>query len=106
MCLRDHLHDLREDRLRSDLLGTHDEAAAAVDRCADEARASGFLDWNRLASQHRFVDARMAFDHDAVDRDLLTRTHAQRVADVHVGERNFFLGRIRSNAPCRLRFQA
>ena len=61
-------------------------------------RAGSLFDGHRLTGQHRFVDARSAVGHDAVDRHLLTGTHAQRVADVHVAEGNVFLRFVRSNA--------
>ncbi len=48
-------------------------------------RLSGrLLDRDRLAGHHRLVDGAAALEHDAVDRDLLARPHAQPIADMDV----------------------
>ena len=54
--LRDHLHDLREQRLRADPLRPHHERAGAVHGRADHPIARALLDGDRLAADHRLVD--------------------------------------------------
>ena len=53
---------------------------------------------------HGFVDRGAAIDDDAIDRHLLTRTHAQTIADHDRVERNFCLAAI-ADAPRRFRRQ-
>jgi hypothetical protein len=103
--LRNHPNDLREDRLGPDLLRSHDHASGAVDRRADDTIPGRLPDRNCLAGQHRFVDARTAFGHGAVDRHLLSRTDAQEIADMHVRERNVLLGSVGSDTTRCLRLQ-
>ena len=64
------------------------------------------LDRDRLAGQHRLVDARAALQHLAVDRHLLARAHAQAVADVHVRQRNVLFGAVGAQTPRGLRREA
>jgi hypothetical protein len=47
---------------------------------APVTRSPRSCDRDRLARDHRLVDRRLAFEHDAVDRDLLAGPHAQPVA--------------------------
>ena len=47
-----------------------------------------------------------ALEHDAVDRHLLARAHAQPVADVHVLERHVLVGAVVADAPRGLRREA
>ena len=49
---------------------------------ADHPVAGALLDRHRLAGHHRLVDRAAALEHDAVDRHLLARPHAQPVADL------------------------
>ena len=56
------------------------------------ASPSTFLDRDRLARNHGFVDRRAALDHDTIDRDLVAGPDTQPVADFDVFKRNFFLG--------------
>ena len=63
-------------------------------------------DRHRLAGQHRFVDRAAALDHGAVDRHFLARAHAQRVADVHVGQGHVFFAPIGVDASRGLGRQA
>jgi hypothetical protein len=75
-------------------LGAHHEAARAVDRGAHHARSGLLGHRDRLARHHRLVDRRGALEHDAVDRDLLARPHAQPVADLHAGELHVLFGSV------------
>ena len=100
--LRDHLHDLRQHRLRADPLGAHDEAAACVDRRADHACRPGASSTG-IGSPVSIDSSTLAraFQHDAVDRHLLAGAHAQPIADVDVGQRDVLLGAVgvESGAP-------
>ena len=77
---RHHLHDLREQRFAADAFRSHHERAVAVDRAADNALARLFLNRNRFARHHRFIDCARALEHDTIDRDFFARTHAQAIA--------------------------
>ena len=50
MSFGDHAHDARQQRLRTDLLGSHQQAAGAVDGGAYQAFPGMLLDWDRLAA--------------------------------------------------------
>ncbi len=99
------LHDLREQRVAAHPFGAHHETAGLVDRRAGDLAARGFLDRNRLAGHHRFVDARCAFEHDAVNGDFGARPHAQSIPGMHVIERDLTLGTVRFEAQRRRRRQ-
>ena len=60
--------------------------------------AERLLDRDRFAGQHRLIDAGAALEHLAIDRHLLARTHAQTIADVHVGQRNVLFRAVRAAA--------
>jgi hypothetical protein len=104
--LRDQLHDLCEHRGGSDLLGTHDQRAHAVQGGADDLGSRPLFDRHRLAGQHRFVDAGAPLEHFAVHRHLFPRAHAHAVADVHMRERDVLLGTVLAQAARGLRRQA
>jgi hypothetical protein len=104
--LRHHLHDLRKHGLRADLLGPHDEAARGVEAGPDHPVARPFLDRDRLAGDHRLVDARPALDDDAIDRHLFAGAHAKPVSDVHVSELDVLFGSVATDAPRRARREA
>ena len=57
------------------------------------------LNRNRFASDHRFVDRARAFNDNSIHRDLLARTHAQEIADLHLIERHIFFSSVVANAP-------
>ncbi len=46
------------------------------------------VDRNRLAREHRLVDSGLAFDDDAVGRDLLARADHEEIADRELGDRH------------------
>src|SRR3546814_13521842 len=66
---------------------------------------SVLLDRDRLAGQHRLVDAGTALDHVAIDWHLLTRAHAKTVAYVHMLKRDVLFAAVVVDAPRRLRAQ-
>jgi hypothetical protein len=91
--LRDHLHDLRQHGVRADLLGAHHQAAAGVDRRADQLVA-GPCDRESARRSAWIHPPRSALEHLAIDRHLLAGAHAQAVADVHMGQRDVFLAAV------------
>ena len=85
--LGDHGDDAGERRLGTGAVDAHVEAAGAVERAAGDAVVPALLDRQRLAGEERLVDGAPAFEHDAVDRDLVAGADAEDVADRDVGER-------------------
>ena len=77
----DEVDDPGESRVAPDARRAHDEAAGPVERGADDLVARADLDRDRLAGQHRDVDARAALHDRPVDRDGLAGPDAQEVAD-------------------------
>ena len=58
--------------------------------CAgDRFVADGFVHGKRLAADHRFIDFRIAFDHDAIDRDAIAGADQQAIALLHLRDGNF-----------------
>src|SRR5229473_3421806 len=49
----------------------HQECTRAVDRAVDDGIALALLNWNRFAGHQRLIKARMATDHDAINRHSL-----------------------------------
>ena len=78
---RDQPHDLREQRVAADALGAHRAACRCRSSCRRDAMRPSPSHRDRLAREQRLVDVARAVEHDAVDRHVLARTHAQRVAD-------------------------
>ena len=52
----DHLHDAREHRVAAHAFGAHQEAAGAIHRAAGDGVAGRFLDRQRFAGEHGFID--------------------------------------------------
>ena len=84
-----------------DFIGAHNQRAVAVQRGADDAVADGFLDRDRFAGQHRFVDARPPFDDHTIDGHLLAGAHAQPVADMNVRQRDVLFGAVSAQSGVR-----
>ena len=78
----------------------------AVDGAADEPVRRAFLDGDRLAGDHRFVDEARALDDHAVDRDLLSRPDPEPVADVDLVEGDVLLAAVVLQSPRDLRREA
>ena len=55
-------------------------------------------DRHRFARNHRFVDSGDALEHDAVDRNGVAGTDAEPIAGVDMGERDFLVGAVGSDA--------
>lgn len=89
--LRHHPDDLRQHGLAAHVLGPHDERPLRIDRRADQPVARLLVDGNRLSGKHRLVHRAAAVEHHAIHRHLLSRAHAQPVADVHVRQWNVLL---------------
>ena len=68
--LRDHLDDLRKQRVAPDLVGAHHETAGLVERASDHLAAGLLGDRHGFAGHQRFVERGAAFEDDAVDRHL------------------------------------
>ena len=86
-----HVHDLSEQRVAADPLGAHDETARAIDGAARHLVADSFFHRERFPGDHRLFHAGVAFDHRAIHGHLVTRNHAQPVADFHLVERDFMI---------------
>ena len=84
----DHPDNACEQGVAAHPLGTHGEAASAVEGRSRQAGAGDLLDRDGLAGDERFIDGTTTVHHDSVDRDLLAGTDAQQVADSHVGDRH------------------
>src|SRR6476646_10173319 len=76
-----HLDDPRQHGVTADLIGAHDEPAAAIDRAADHFGARVLGHRHRLAGHHGFIECRMALDQFTIDRNLVTGPHPQPIAD-------------------------
>ena len=95
--LGDHLHDLREQRLRTDALRAHHETPCAVDRAARDFLSRLLFHRDRLACDQGFVHARAAFQNHAVNRHLFSGAHPQAIPSLHLIERHLLIATIRAN---------
>ena len=77
---RHHRGDLRDQGLGADSIRTHREPAGPVHGAAGDRVAGAALDRDRLAGDHRLVDARGAVEHGAVGRHPLAGSDPQPVA--------------------------
>ena len=89
--LAHHLHDSREQSVAPHVLRLDHEPARAVHRAADDGVTHVLLHRDRLTRDHRLVDAAIALDAGAVDRDLLAGSNAEVIAGLHVLERHIDL---------------
>jgi hypothetical protein len=96
------VHDLREQRVRADLLGAHDEAAGLIDRTGGDLGARGLRHRHGLTGHHRLVHRSFALDQFAVHGDFLARPHPQSVTDLDGFDRHFFIA-LGTHAHRRLR---
>ena len=93
--LRDHLHDLRQQRIAADLGRRASRTSRIWLSVPAMTMAPGvFRDRHGLAGDHRLRRRRTAFDHLAIDRDFFARPHPQAVADLDGIER-YVLARCR-----------
>ena len=83
----DQPDDARERGVRADAGRAAAQQPCRVERAGIDARAGVLRDRQAFAGQHRFVDARPAFEHDAVDRDGFARPHDEHVADANARRR-------------------
>src|SRR5262249_39965039 len=78
----------------ADLFGTHDEAAARIERAPDHLRILFLGDRHGFAANHGFIDRGSAFDNNAVDRHFVARAHAQTVTDFYRVQRYLAIGAV------------
>ncbi len=100
--LGDQSHDTRQEGIRPDLLGAHDERPRPIDRGADDSVARLLLNRYGLAADHRLINEGRSFEHEAVDRHLLARPDTKAVPHLDELQRNVFLRSIGMDAACRL----
>ena len=101
--LADHLHDLRQHGFAAHAFGAHHETSVAVDGCADHARGRCLPHGKGFARDHGLVHGARSVQHNAIDRNLFSRTDAQAISRVNVFERNVTLGSIWTHQACHLR---
>ena len=99
LCLGDHLDDLGEHGLGTDLLGANHQAARGVQRRTDHLVAGPLRHGQGFAGQHGFVNRAGTFRDFAIHRHLLAWPHTQDVTDVNVRQRHVLLAAVRPDAP-------
>ena len=92
---RDALHNAAEQGFSTNPLGAHHECPRAIQSAGRNLVARAFFYWHRLASDHRLIDARVAFDQNAIHRHAAARRHAQAVARLNLREGNLQISGIR-----------
>ena len=75
--LRHQVHDLRQGRFGADSGGLDHEVAVGVDGGTNDLVASGHLDGNGFAGDHRRVHGGVALDHRTVGGDLLAGSNGE-----------------------------
>src|ERR1019366_8093811 len=88
LCLAYHLHDLRQHGFAADAFGSHDERSVAVHGCADYMRGRRLLYGDGFARDHGLVHYARAIEHDAIDGNLFSGTHAEAISRLHLFKRN------------------
>ena len=78
-----HADDLAKRRVLADARGAERDAAGGVDGAADDFVAGFLGDRHRLPGEHRLVQGRRPFGHDAVHGNALARLDDHRVAHLH-----------------------
>jgi hypothetical protein len=68
--LFNELDDLREHGVLADFRRSEGKRAIGVDRAAEDLAARSLLARQTLACHHGFVHGRLAFSHNAINRDL------------------------------------
>ena len=87
---RDHVDDLRKQRIAADFFRAHHETSVLVQGRADHGVAFLFRDRHGLAGDHGFVEVAAAFGDRAIDGDFLAGTDAEQVADRDLIDRHVF----------------
>jgi hypothetical protein len=88
---RNHAHNLSQQGIGAYTIRSNDQRAVRVHRGSRHAVTSFLLDGNRLARDHRFVNAARAFEHHPVYRDLLAGPHSQTEANLDLFQRQIGL---------------
>ena len=90
---------MRQHGVAADFFRAHDEAAAAVERSANDVGALLLGRRHRFAGDHGFIDRGSAFDQHAVDGNFFAGTHAQPVAGHDGVERHVLVAAVILDAP-------
>ncbi len=96
--VRDHLHDLRQQRVAPDLVGAHHEAAGLIERARDHPATGLFGDGHGFACHQGLVERGAALENDAVHRHLLARPHPQTIADLQAVDLDLMVGTVLADA--------
>jgi hypothetical protein len=102
LSLADERHDLGQERIFAHALGTHHEAALAVQGAARHASPYPLFHGHGLAGNGRLVHGTPPLDQHSVHRDLLAGANAQVIADLDAIERQVDFRSIVEHAPRRL----
>ena len=93
-------------RIAANSLGTHDKRAGAVHRAAGDMIVGLLFHGNRLAGNHRFIDAACAFQHHAVNGIFLAGPHSQSIAELHLIQRHIVFTAVSFDASAPFSAQA
>ena len=96
-----HPYDLCQQRFATDSLRLHHQRPGPVHGAAGHALALLLFYWNRLAGDHRFINAARAVDYCSIDRNFFTRPYTQLVARLHLLQRHVVFAAIGFNQPRR-----
>ena len=97
-----HLDDLRQQGVRAHLVGAHDKGSGLVERAGHDPVADLLGHRHGLAGHHGFIDSDPAIQKFAIDRDLLSGSDPQAVADGDLVKRDIFIDTIRADPACGL----
>ena len=94
----DKFDNLGKCRFRADRSRSDSENARAVDRGACNPVALLFVDWERFAGQHRFVDSARSVDDFSIDGHLFARSDLHQVTNLYRFDRHHLFDTIANKA--------
>ena len=100
---RDHLDDLGQQCVASDLVGAHHEPAGLVERACNDLAAGLLGDRHGFARHQRLIERGAAFEDDAVHRHFFARPDAQAIADGKGVDFHFMIRTVVADPPGGLR---
>src|SRR5690242_19552462 len=77
------------------MFGAHDKRAIAVYGSSSHGIAGALPNRDRFTSDHRFVNAALALENDAVNRNFFAWTHTKAIANVYFTQGNVTLCSVR-----------
>ena len=80
-----NFNNLRQHSVGTDFFGAHGENTGFVNGSTDNLAVYGFFNRQTFPGQHGFVNRRLTFNHNTVNRNFFTGTNLKNIANLNFG---------------------